>query len=88
MTHWHDTLAFDRLVADRVNSMRSDVSEATHYCKHFTLSAPSGVRRLGGGGLTYFMHGRAGRTWLMCEKCCRHNVELELLTPPPGGQTH
>lgn len=82
MKHWHDTKRYDELVIERVNQMRSEEKSATNYCKHFVLMRTADGTRCLEKGETYFMHGRSGRTWLMCKTCCTHNVELELLTEP------
>lgn len=84
-THWHDTPEFASLVEKRIEQMRSDETDATNHCRHFILMTRDGKQKLERDAPTYFMHGRNGRTWLMCEACCRSNVELELLTPAPDS---
>lgn len=73
-THWHDTPLFEQIRDARVAFLKStDEDEATHICKHH--------------GMDYFMREpRSGRTWFLCERCCRKNVELELLvlSDPPS----
>lgn len=80
MTHWHDTPLFEQVRDGLVEQHLAKAPEAaSHVCRHLAedSSAPF-----------YFMRTPNGReAWFLCRACCRHNVELQLLTldQPPGG---